>query len=153
MADKNEDRVDAAGAPEVRRSGDDNIAVGRVDTSVHDETEKLELSAETYATILAKNKPNPLGSGYIRLYILSAAVFLCSTMNGASAAGDKGTPRADTRRLRRVLDGVHQRAAQLHALLWASGQGKRQHGHRLCHFPGEIAASETKRPLTPGRWA
>ncbi|GES66430.1 lactose permease [Aspergillus terreus] len=42
----------------------------------------IEDSMETYAKILATNKPNPLGPGYIKLYLLSAVVFLCSTMNG-----------------------------------------------------------------------
>jgi hypothetical protein len=46
------------------------------------EVEDVEDSMETYAKILASNKPNPLGPGYIKLYLLSAVVFLCSTMNG-----------------------------------------------------------------------
>lgn len=44
--------------------------------------EPLDPSPETYAAIMATNKPNPLGPGYIKLYMLSACVFLCSTMNG-----------------------------------------------------------------------
>ncbi|KAJ4152261.1 hypothetical protein NW754_004056 [Fusarium falciforme] len=36
----------------------------------------------TYANIMAKNKPNPRGPGYIKLYVLASVVFLCSTMNG-----------------------------------------------------------------------
>ncbi|KAI0830453.1 general substrate transporter [Hypoxylon sp. FL0890] len=47
-----------------------------------EDVEGLEPSLETYATILAKNKPNPLGSGYIKLYLLAGMIFLCSTMNG-----------------------------------------------------------------------
>ena len=86
MADSKDQTIGSPGTTGVpdtaRKSNDNNIAIGRVDTGLVDETEKLELSAETYATILAKNKPNPLGSGYLRLYLLSAAVFLCSTMNG-----------------------------------------------------------------------
>ncbi|KAI0970749.1 lactose permease [Xylaria arbuscula] len=35
-----------------------------------------------YAAIMATNKPNPRGPGYIRLYLLSATIFLCSTMSG-----------------------------------------------------------------------
>ncbi|KAK7408442.1 hypothetical protein QQX98_009369 [Neonectria punicea] len=45
-------------------------------------TESMEHSMETYANIMAKHKPNPRGPGYIKLYFLAAAVFLCSTMNG-----------------------------------------------------------------------
>ena len=76
-----------ADAPEVRRSNEKDIQpVGRVDTGANEDIDKLEAGAETYAAILAKNKPDPLGKGYIRLYLLSAAVFLCSTMNGASDA-------------------------------------------------------------------
>ncbi|KAI0555991.1 hypothetical protein F4679DRAFT_13194 [Xylaria curta] len=37
---------------------------------------------ENYATIMATNKPDPRGPGYIRLYILAATIFLCSTMSG-----------------------------------------------------------------------
>ncbi|KAH8688541.1 general substrate transporter [Ilyonectria robusta] len=37
---------------------------------------------ETYANIMAKDKPDPRGPGYIKLYLLCSAVFLCSTMNG-----------------------------------------------------------------------
>ncbi|KAI0853851.1 general substrate transporter [Daldinia vernicosa] len=42
----------------------------------------IEPSPETYATIIATNKPNPRGPGYIQLYLLAGMVFLCSTMNG-----------------------------------------------------------------------
>ncbi|KAI5462795.1 general substrate transporter [Mariannaea sp. PMI_226] len=37
---------------------------------------------ETYANIMAKHKPNPLGPGCIKMYLVSSLVFLCSTMNG-----------------------------------------------------------------------
>lgn len=47
-----------------------------------DDVEGLEPSPETYATIMAMNKPNPLGPGYIKLYLLAGMIFLCSTMNG-----------------------------------------------------------------------
>ncbi|OTA57993.1 general substrate transporter [Hypoxylon sp. EC38] len=47
-----------------------------------EDVEGLEPSPETYATIMATNKPNPLGSGYIKLYLLAGMIFLCSTMNG-----------------------------------------------------------------------
>jgi hypothetical protein len=47
------------------------------------EVETVEDSMETYARIMATQKPNPMGPGYIKLYLLSAVVFLCSTMNGA----------------------------------------------------------------------
>lgn len=39
-------------------------------------------SAETYAAIMAHHKPDMRGSGYIRLYLVAGAVFLCSTMSG-----------------------------------------------------------------------
>ncbi|KAL2670177.1 hypothetical protein Neosp_015058 [[Neocosmospora] mangrovei] len=54
------------------------------DPALH-EVEKMENPANTmttYANIMAKNKPNPRGPGYIKLYILASVVFLCSTMNG-----------------------------------------------------------------------
>lgn len=40
--------------------------------------------ATEYATIMATQKPDPRGSGYIRLYLLGAVCFFCSTMNGRS---------------------------------------------------------------------
>jgi hypothetical protein len=56
------------------------------------EVENMEDSMETYASIMATQKPNPRGPGYIKLYILSAVVFLCSTMNGKSSAPDAFIP-------------------------------------------------------------
>ncbi|KAL7623753.1 hypothetical protein AAE478_005306 [Parahypoxylon ruwenzoriense] len=47
-----------------------------------DDAERIEPSAETYAAIMATNKPNPRGPGYIKLYLLAGMIFLCSTMNG-----------------------------------------------------------------------
>lgn len=76
----------AASVPDAVRQSDEPIAIGKVDTMAADEVEKWELSAETYAAIMAKHKPNVLGSGYIRLYLLCAAVFFCSTMNGKATA-------------------------------------------------------------------
>lgn len=52
------------------------------------EVENMEEVIENYATIMATHKPNPRGPGYIKLYILSAVVFLCSTMNGKSTRLD-----------------------------------------------------------------
>ena len=40
--------------------------------------------AAAYATIMATQKPNPRGSGYIKLYLLAGVCFFCSTMNGKS---------------------------------------------------------------------
>ncbi|KAI0799943.1 lactose permease [Xylaria sp. FL0064] len=37
---------------------------------------------ENYAAIMATNRPNPRGPGYLRLYGLAATIFLCSTMSG-----------------------------------------------------------------------
>ncbi|CRK22047.1 hypothetical protein BN1708_013280 [Verticillium longisporum] len=48
----------------------------------HKDPDVGESFAERYATIMATQKPNPRGPGYIKLYILAAMVFLCSTMNG-----------------------------------------------------------------------
>lgn len=39
-------------------------------------------SAETYAAIMAQHKPDLRGPGYIQLYLVAGAVFLCSTMSG-----------------------------------------------------------------------
>lgn len=44
--------------------------------------EDMENPIETYASVMAEHKPNPRGPGYIKLYILSGLIFLCSTMNG-----------------------------------------------------------------------
>ncbi|KAI2467308.1 general substrate transporter [Annulohypoxylon bovei var. microspora] len=47
-----------------------------------DDVDGLEPSPETYATIMATNKPDPRGPGYIKLYTLAVLLFLCSTFNG-----------------------------------------------------------------------
>lgn len=47
-----------------------------------DDVEGIEPSLETYTAIMATNKPNPRGPGYIKLYLLAGMIFLCSTMNG-----------------------------------------------------------------------
>lgn len=49
---------------------------------VLDELEHMEPSVETYAAIMARDKPDPKGPGYIKLYLLSCMIFFCSTMNG-----------------------------------------------------------------------
>jgi hypothetical protein len=56
------------------------------DDNLHQVEKKGEMEdqIETYANIMAENKPNPRGPGYIKLYILASLVFLCSTMNGTS---------------------------------------------------------------------
>ncbi|KAI1815684.1 general substrate transporter [Poronia punctata] len=41
-----------------------------------------EPDPETYAVIMATNKPDPLGPGYLKLYLLAGVIFLCSTMSG-----------------------------------------------------------------------
>ncbi|KAI8960655.1 general substrate transporter [Daldinia sp. FL1419] len=46
------------------------------------DVDAIEPSPETYAAIMATNKPNPRGPGYIKLYFLAGMIFLCSTMNG-----------------------------------------------------------------------
>ncbi|KAI0181652.1 general substrate transporter [Hypoxylon sp. FL1284] len=51
-----------------------------------DDVDATEPSLETYAAIMATNKPDPRGPGYIKLYLLAATVFLCSTMNGFDTA-------------------------------------------------------------------
>ncbi|KAI2616340.1 general substrate transporter [Hypoxylon sp. NC1633] len=47
-----------------------------------DDVDGIEPSVETYTAIMATNRPNPRGSGYIKLYLLAGMIFLCSTMNG-----------------------------------------------------------------------
>ncbi|KAI8254172.1 Lactose permease [Colletotrichum sp. SAR11_239] len=41
-----------------------------------------DTGADTYAAIMATQKPDPRGPGYMKLYLLASMVFLCSTMNG-----------------------------------------------------------------------
>lgn len=36
----------------------------------------------TLAEVIERNRPDPWGSGYKKLYLMCALVFLCSTMNG-----------------------------------------------------------------------
>lgn len=44
----------------------------------------------TLADIMEKHKPNPWGPGYRKLYLMSALIFLCSTMNDGSHVSCKG---------------------------------------------------------------
>ena len=39
----------------------------------------------TFATIMAKHKPNPWGKGHLQLYALAMVCFLNSTMSGGSS--------------------------------------------------------------------
>ncbi|KAK5632489.1 hypothetical protein RRF57_008203 [Xylaria bambusicola] len=47
-----------------------------------DALKNVDPTLETYASIMGTNKPDPWGPGYIRLYLLAATIFLCSTMSG-----------------------------------------------------------------------
>lgn len=47
-----------------------------------EQLETMDPSPATYAAIMATSKPDVRGKGYIKLYLLSMVVFLCSTMNG-----------------------------------------------------------------------
>jgi hypothetical protein len=44
--------------------------------------EVIESVNPTFATIMAKHKPNPWGKGHLALYALSTICFLNSTMSG-----------------------------------------------------------------------
>ncbi|QMW38221.1 hypothetical protein G4B11_001457 [Aspergillus flavus] len=44
--------------------------------------EKVQGDPLTLAEVIERNRPDPWGSGYRKLYLMSALVFLCSTMNG-----------------------------------------------------------------------
>ncbi|KAI0002668.1 hypothetical protein F4779DRAFT_622177, partial [Xylariaceae sp. FL0662B] len=77
-----------AGDMEGKRSSGDNIFVSKHEAAdiTFNDVSKVEATPETYAAIMARHKPNPLGPGYLRLYGLAAVVFLCSTMNGFDAS-------------------------------------------------------------------
>lgn len=47
------------------------------------EVHQVEGIDPTHAAIMATNKPDQWGKGYIRLYMLAACIFLNSTMNGS----------------------------------------------------------------------
>jgi hypothetical protein len=66
----------AAAAEQSRLSHDSDVKVFKV--------QQVEGIDATHATIMATNKPNQWGKGYIRLYMLAACIFLNSTMNGPS---------------------------------------------------------------------
>lgn len=46
------------------------------------EEDEVEGVNPTFASIMAKHKPNPWGKGHLQLYALSAVCFLNSTMSG-----------------------------------------------------------------------
>ncbi|KAI8291177.1 Lactose permease [Colletotrichum sp. SAR 10_98] len=52
------------------------------DDAVLKHIDDADTGADTYATIMATQKPDPRGPGYMKLYLLASMVFLCSTMNG-----------------------------------------------------------------------
>lgn len=46
------------------------------------EENEVEAVNPSFATIMEKHKPNPWGSGHLKLYALSLVCFLNSTMSG-----------------------------------------------------------------------
>lgn len=48
------------------------------------EENEVEGVNTTFASIMAKHKPNPWGKGHLALYALSTVCFLSSTMSGKS---------------------------------------------------------------------
>ncbi|KAJ8133592.1 hypothetical protein O1611_g27 [Lasiodiplodia mahajangana] len=52
------------------------------DPSRSDTYHDVDSGLETYAAIMATNKPDMRGPGYIKLYLLAGTIFLCSTMSG-----------------------------------------------------------------------
>ncbi|PGH09852.1 hypothetical protein AJ79_05578 [Helicocarpus griseus UAMH5409] len=78
------DQVKTARAPPAgkRQSSHASLNSEEKNAILSGKVEDLEPSPETYAAIMAINKPNPRGAGYIRLYLLASMIFLCSTMNG-----------------------------------------------------------------------
>ena len=48
------------------------------------EEEEVESVNPSFATIMAKHKPNPWGKGHLQLYALATICFLNSTMSGMS---------------------------------------------------------------------
>ena len=74
MAEKT-DQVEATGHVEPARDEQRD--------SILEDVKLQQPSAETYAAIMAQHKPDLRGPGYIKLYLVAGAVFLCSTMSGA----------------------------------------------------------------------
>lgn len=56
-----------------------NESVADADAVTVEDTKVIN---DAYATIMATQKPNPFGSGYIKLYLICGFCFLNSTMNG-----------------------------------------------------------------------
>ncbi|KAI2632535.1 general substrate transporter [Hypomontagnella submonticulosa] len=79
MADRVKDTLNSLSS-KIRSSHD---TMGKREQPITlDDVDGIEPSPETYAAIMATQKPNPLGPGYIKLYLLAGMIFLCSTMNG-----------------------------------------------------------------------
>jgi hypothetical protein len=74
MADKTD--LSAQQTEQPRPSQDSDVQL-----EVH-KMQQIEGLKETHESIMLSNKPNQWGSGYIRLYMLAACIFLNSTMNG-----------------------------------------------------------------------
>lgn len=64
----------------------DSLSESKIDLeerpSASDSRRDADPSLESYATIMATNRPDPRGPGYIKLYLLAGTMFLCSTMSG-----------------------------------------------------------------------
>jgi hypothetical protein len=71
MADKGPNTAEYAGEKILTEDG----------RKIVEETE-VEGVNTSFATIMAKHKPNPWGKGHLRLYALAAICFLNSTMSG-----------------------------------------------------------------------
>lgn len=83
-------------------------------------TEKIETLSPGLAKVMQENKPRPFSAGYIRMYLMCALIYLCSTMNGRSRSPSLKLTATDNKRLRRIAHGIHQRHAKLHQILQSS---------------------------------
>lgn len=72
-----------SGADKMAEDRKGSASIGTTDAdaggSGHVDTEER---CDTYAEIMARHPPDVLGKGHVKMYLLTAAVCLCSTMNG-----------------------------------------------------------------------
>ncbi|KAI1825747.1 general substrate transporter [Xylaria intraflava] len=82
MASQETDSKPTEGQRPGSLSSKQDLDLEETQVSVSKLGQDVDPTLESYAAIMATNKPDPLGPGYIRLYFLALTIFLCSTMSG-----------------------------------------------------------------------
>ena len=108
------------------------------------EEEEVEAVNPSFATIMAKHKPNPWGKGHLQLYALAAICFLNSTMSG-SLYLSLLIAFLTLVRFRWLAHGQHQRSPKLYQIFWPSTDWYSIDRNRFCNLPDRADVRRTVR--------